>query len=149
MFKRSKKEEKKGKKEEEIEFKELEKDRAYAFKVGKVKFLSVKLPTSGLSEIRADVGPGQVGGARKKEETKEWLTIVRGEDFKTRPYEAWAKLASKGLTTSTSTTVTSGSIAVSTTPPPPHWVETHVCPKCQSQVEKDFKHCPYCGSQLE
>jgi len=67
--------------------------------------------------------------------------------------KAWAELASHGLTTSTSTTVTSGSVAVSTTPPPQHWFETHICPECArargSQIQKDFKLCPYCGTKLK
>lgn len=146
MFKRLKRTKKK--KEEEIEFKELEKDRAYAFKVGNVKFLSVKLPVSGQTEVEGVVGPTQVGGAFKKGEKKEWITIVRGEDYVTRPYEAWAKLASKGISTSTSTTVTSGSIVVTATPPPPHWKSIKVCPKCETIFDETLDYCPDCRVKL-
>ncbi len=143
IFRRKPKKEDIKQDEEEIDFKELEKDRAYSFRVGKVRFLSVKLPSSDLSEIAAGVKTNGIEGSRKKQETKEWLTIVRGEDYKTRPYDIWAKLSAKGLTTSTSTTVTSSSIAVSTTQPPP--VSIKKCPMCRNVSDFYDKKCNNCG----
>jgi hypothetical protein len=75
---------------DETKIVELEKNRAYLVKFGKVEILALKLEGFKATQLGGTLNPLQVNVGGTKAEVNDWLITVKSKDQITMPYEVWA-----------------------------------------------------------